>query len=933
MSTSDIYCASCGASNDLTASACFACGKILVADTDSATPSVHGTLLHNRYLLLNPVGEGGYARVYRAEDTHTRRIVAVKSIGLASLNAQQMIEATDTYNRKLLFGKALKHAHLPAFYDSFTDQDHWYLVVQFIDGPTLETYVEQRPSSSLALWEVLEIGLQLCDVLSYLHTRHPPVIFRDIKPDNIMRDSNGDVYLIDFGIARQFRAGLRRDTHLLGSPGYAAPEQYGSAQTDQRSDIYSLGATLQMLLTGRNPLDDKGNNTASILVPDMAALLARMQAQKPEERPVNAQEVSSALEEIARKLGISQLIPSLQKTRGSGTELWHRGVITPSSLAAQLATYAPLAPSVPPPPTKPKRPLAGRIFAGVVGLVLICLVLAVGIPFWVQSSSALPPQPAAVSNHVLTIGVTGSGDNEVLDPALPLNSQDLQIEDLLYSGLTTVNGQNQLTPGLATSWDAQPDPTSGGLNWTFHLRPNLKFSDGSPLTSADIAYSIDRVFSQPTSEYGYFAQYFRDGNDRLTGKRQTLIGDSLIVPNPSTLIIKEQGRGVFLPSVMSANCFFVVNKALIGKYGAEFTKHLNEGGASGPFMQAGSVNPDELALILNPFYYDQKAYSQKAQISKISVQFFNNIDMERALYKAKRLSIMASSGYDRLTQQEQSDRQVSLVSGIDYLAMNYLTKPFDNIKIRQAFAAALDKVAIMDGAYKAGPLATNHIIPEGQPSYNAIFKGITGLESPQGNAAHAKDLLRQGMQEESIKSIDQFPPVTLTYSAGNIVAANDEMKLIQSQWKNVLGINVKLDNIANDQLNTEINGSANNAHGLQLWFSGWLVDYPDPQNWTTLQFSKGSTWNTMNYGQNTSTDAATQQQVQSNLLKADAMQDPQQRLRAYQKAEQQLVNDVAWLPISQHNMAQIVQPTIHGYQINESGIMTPDIVETMYISQ
>ena len=322
MSTSDVYCSSCGASNDLDASACFACGKLLTetADENDSPTTVlsRGTLLHNRYLLLNPVGEGGFATVYRAEDTLSHRTVAIKSIGLAALNAQQMIDATDTYNRELLFGRALKHPHLPAFYDSFTDQDHWYLVVQFIDGPTLETYVQQRPAQRLALWEVLDIGMQICEVLTYLHSRRPAIIFRDIKPDNIMRAANGTVYLVDFGIARHFHPGKRRDTQLLGSPGYAAPEQYGSAQTSERSDIY--------------PLDDKDNHTfapASVLPRDVEKLLERMHAPKPEDRPASALEVRSALEDIARAQGISSLIPRMQVSQHSDWQPYNTSM-TPS---------------------------------------------------------------------------------------------------------------------------------------------------------------------------------------------------------------------------------------------------------------------------------------------------------------------------------------------------------------------------------------------------------------------------------------------------------------------------------------------------------------------------------------------------------------------------------------------------------------------------
>src|SRR5260370_26107433 len=103
--------------------------------------------------------------------------------------------------------------------------------------------------------EVLDIGIQLCKVLNSLHMRQPPVIFRDVKPANIMRNPRGHIYLIDFGIARQFTPGQARDTGPLGSPGYATPEQYGKAQTTVQTDVYGLVATLQTLLTGKVPFE------------------------------------------------------------------------------------------------------------------------------------------------------------------------------------------------------------------------------------------------------------------------------------------------------------------------------------------------------------------------------------------------------------------------------------------------------------------------------------------------------------------------------------------------------------------------------------------------------------------------------------------------------------------------------------------------------
>src|SRR5260370_6359565 len=126
--------------------------------------------------------------------------------------------------------------------------------MDFIEGQTLEEYLDRQPRGGHLLpEEVFDIGIQLSNVLGYLHTRQPPIIFRDLKPTNIMRTPGQHLYLIDFGIARHFKPGQVKDSMPLGSPGYAAPEQYGKMQTTPRADIYSLGVTLHQLLTGNDP--------------------------------------------------------------------------------------------------------------------------------------------------------------------------------------------------------------------------------------------------------------------------------------------------------------------------------------------------------------------------------------------------------------------------------------------------------------------------------------------------------------------------------------------------------------------------------------------------------------------------------------------------------------------------------------------------------
>src|SRR5207253_7270556 len=143
-----------------------------------------------------------------------------------------------------------------------------------------------------------------------------------------------------------------------------------------------------------------------------------------------------------------------------------------------------------------------------------------------------------------------------------------------------------------------------------------------------------------------------------------------------------------------------------------------------------------------------------------------------------------------------------------------------------------------------------------------------------------------------------FPAVTITYASGS-TARDNQITTARQMWKTALGIDVKASAIDFNQLVTQVTNSTNNPKGLQMWAIGWIADYPDPQDWTSLQFGKGQQYNQINYGQNNSANAAQQQQVQQALDAADVNPDQNARLQAYMQAEQQLVNDVAWLSWAQ----------------------------------
>jgi tRNA A-37 threonylcarbamoyl transferase component Bud32 len=208
--------------------------------------------LHGRYVILQTVGQGGMAAVYRALDTRTNRHVAIKEMSQDGLSPAEEAEALDAFRAEADILQRLRHPNLPRVWERFSEGARHYLVMEFVEGETLEQR-QQAAGRALPEAEVLRWAAQLCSVLTYLHAQRPPIIFRDLKPANVMLTPRGEIKLIDFGIARVFHPGRLHDTQVLGTPGFAPPEQYGKTQTDPRADLYALGVTLYQLLTGYDP--------------------------------------------------------------------------------------------------------------------------------------------------------------------------------------------------------------------------------------------------------------------------------------------------------------------------------------------------------------------------------------------------------------------------------------------------------------------------------------------------------------------------------------------------------------------------------------------------------------------------------------------------------------------------------------------------------
>lgn len=257
-----------------------------------------GSLLDGKYKILNKVGQGGMSVVYLAMNEKANKQWAVKEVRKDGIKDFEVVKQGLVAETDIL--KKLNHPNLPSIIDVIDKDDSFIIIMDYIQGNSLSEALKE--SGAQPQEDVIEWAKQLCDVLCYLHGQTPPIIYRDMKPSNIMLKPDGDVMLIDFGTAREFKESNLADTTCLGTIGYAAPEQFGGmGQTDARTDIYCLGATLYHLLTGRNPseppyeiLPIRQVNPA--LSGGLEKIIAKCTQRDPEDRYQSAAELMYALE-------------------------------------------------------------------------------------------------------------------------------------------------------------------------------------------------------------------------------------------------------------------------------------------------------------------------------------------------------------------------------------------------------------------------------------------------------------------------------------------------------------------------------------------------------------------------------------------------------------------------------------------------------------
>lgn len=496
------------------------------------------------------------------------------------------------------------------------------------------------------------------------------------------------------------------------------------------------------------------------------------------------------------------------------------------------------------------------------------------------------------AKQVLNYANIGTQDIKTMDPATVTDISSAQAIELVFSGLVSLDPKTlKVVPDIATNWDISDQ----GKRYTFHLRSGVKFSNGDPVDASTFAYSIDRALDPATKSLvaTVYLGHIVGANDRNAGKIPTIIGTGVVVIDPLTLQINLDSPISFFLQALTYQTSWAVDQKVIQQYGANWYDGHAVG--TGPFILKSWQHKVLLTFVQNPNWY-----GRKLSLTEIDMPMIADTSAAFKSFQAKQLDIdnlIGSADYTvaKALGSKSFFEGPALSSG--YLAPNSAIAPFDNVTVRQAFAEAVDRDTLANQVLGGFVYPSDHIVPKGMPGY---FAGLKGLPfNPQDAKAKLTSVY---------PDVSKMPSVTLEYPK---LSDNDKVAArLQQDFQTYLGVHINLNAVDFEQLITDVY-----TYKVQFYLLGWIADYPDPQDWTSLQFVKGAPNNTMNF-EDPKVDQLTAQ--------ADVEQDQTKRFDYYAQAEELAVDEVAWIPTTQGKNIYLFQPWVKGF-IQNAGGLTPDI--------
>lgn len=502
-----------------------------------------------------------------------------------------------------------------------------------------------------------------------------------------------------------------------------------------------------------------------------------------------------------------------------------------------------------------------------------------------QSKAGIVSSSAPPASGILTITNT---DPFTLDPAAANEALSASYIMQIFGGLLQADENLEPVPDIAAS---MPTLSSDGLTYTFHLRQDVKFQDGTLVTASDFKYSWERA-ANPATNSPTAATYLGDivgVSDMLAGKATSISGVK-VIDNYTLQVTIDSPKSYFLYKLTYPSSF-VVEKKNVDSGSNWWQKPIG----TGPFKVQEWVKNTDFILARNDLYY-----GDKAKISQVKM-ILNSTSSDMDLFETGQIDIAnpGAAYYDKISDKSEpfyQDLSIYPSLSLDYVAFNCKQPPFDDPNIRKAFSLAIDKDKIISLTYRNMVKRADGILPAGIPGYNDKLIGL------DFNVQQAQALIKASKYGDA----SNFPPVTITVSGGG-GSVDPTIQALVYQWKQNLGVNVQV-----RELDTELFNSNLPQELDQMYLSGWIADYPYPQDFLDILFNSGSTYNYGGYS-NKQVDTLIQQGNQSS--------DQTKAFALYQQAEQQIVNDAACLPLTFGETYLLVQPYVKNLTVNALGFM------------
>jgi oligopeptide transport system substrate-binding protein len=526
-----------------------------------------------------------------------------------------------------------------------------------------------------------------------------------------------------------------------------------------------------------------------------------------------------------------------------------------------------------------------RVFLPVLsGLLLILAACGGG-----NTSPTSNGVPTLASDQTLILPNVGTGDIGDLDPALGPDANSAIAVGMIFSGLVKSDKSLNVVPDQAT-WDISNNNTL----YTFHLKPGITFSDGTPVTAQSYVYTLTRALL-PQVKSGiasFFEGAIVGANDVSNGKTKILSGVKAL--NDQTLQIKLTQPTPYFLEVLTNYLFFPLNQKIIEQYGqTDWVNHAaGMGIGTGPFMVKEWDHNVKMILVPNPHYY-----GAKTRLKEVDMLFISDLGTAFKSYRAGQYSLDWNIlPADLVTAKGTPGFTFSPLLQTDLLFFSNKMPPFNQAAVRQAFAYSVDKATLAHAIFKDSVTPAPTIIPPGMPGYQPNYPGIPY------DPAKAKSLL-----ESVYPDVSKVPAITFSYP--NSQVSPDEAAALQQMWQNALGIQVKLNPV---ELNAYTDEQT--KHEIQFGFTQWSADFPDPYDWLTLNLYSTASNNNGDWHNPQFDQIVTQAEKTSG----DA------RIALYNQAEQIAITDVGWLPLDHQSLAAIIPSWVHGVSLNGNGLFFGD---------